>query len=184
MIKLESYHFISNFKEGEIARLDKKINIIYRNYNQTINKDIIIKLREECKLTGKKIFISNNFKLAIKLKLDGFYIPSFNKALNMKYKSSNKFQIIGSAHNLKEIKIKEKQGVNIIFLSPIFKIQKQNNFLGISKFNFLSKLTKKKVIALGGINEKNIKKVKLLNCVGYASIKYLKNKNKLDVIRK
>ena len=184
MIILKSYHYISDFKKGEIVRLDKKIDIIYRNYNQTINKGTVIKLRNECRKSGRKIFLCNNFELAIKLKLDGFYIPSFNRSLQMKYKSTIKFQIIGSAHNLKEIRIKENQGVDTIVLSPIFKIKKQNNFLNINRFNLLSKLTKKKVIALGGINIKNIKKLKLLNCVGYASIKYLKNKNKLDVIRK
>ena len=31
---------------------------------------------------GLKFFLSNNIKLAMRLKLDGAYIPSFNKELN------------------------------------------------------------------------------------------------------
>ena len=79
---------------------------------------------------------------------------------------------MGSAHNNKEIKIKEKQGVNIIFLSSIFK--KNKNYLGINKFKLLSKLTNKKVVALGGISNFNLKKLNLLNYCGFAGVSYFK----------
>ena len=184
MMYLEPYHFISDYKKKEIENLNKKINIIYRNYKDPIKEDIILKIKRECHKSGKKFFLSNDIKLAIKLKLDGVYIPSFNKFINLRFKITKSFQILGSAHNLQEIRLKEKQGVNIIFLSPVFKVNKVKSYLGISKFNILSKLTKKKVVALGGINEKNINKIKLLKCHGYASIKYLTNKKKLNDIRK
>ena len=76
--------------------------------------------------------------------------------------------LIGSAHNNKEIKIKEKQKVNKIFISSLFK--KNKNFLGINKFKLLSKLTEKEVIALGGISKKNIKLLKLINSFSFAGI--------------
>ena len=67
-----------------------------------------------------------------------YIIPSFNKSLkHLSYSFSKKFLILGSAHNRKEIKIKETQKVNIIFLSSLFK--KNNNYLGINKFKLLSK---------------------------------------------
>jgi len=78
--------------------------------------------------------------------------------------------VIGSAHNNKEIKTKELQGVNIIFLSSIFK--KNANYLGINKFKLLSKLTNKKIVALGGISKQNLKKISLLDCFGFAGISY------------
>ena len=88
---------------------------------------------------------------------------------------------MGSAHNRREIFIKEKQGVSKIFIAPVFMVSKKKYFLGTSRFNLLSKVTKKDVIALGGINKKNINKLRLLNCSGFASISYLKgmlnNKN-------
>jgi thiamine-phosphate pyrophosphorylase len=80
------------------------------------------------------------------------------------------FLLIGSAHDYKEIKIKEKQGVDIIFLSSIFK--KNKNYLGINKFKLLSKLTNKKIIALGGISNFNLKKLKLVFCSGFAGISF------------
>ena len=60
----------------------------------------------------------------------GVYIPSFNKKNNYNYiyNKPKKFSIIGSAHNIKEILIKEKQGCEEIFISSIFQNQKSKNF--------------------------------------------------------
>jgi len=105
------------------------------------------------------------------LNLDGAYIPSFNKEKNhLSFSFKKNFLIIGSAHNNKEIKIKESQGVKILFLSSIFK--KNKNYLGINKFNLLSQLSDKKIVALGGIASVNLKKLKLLKCFGFAGISY------------
>jgi thiamine-phosphate pyrophosphorylase len=103
--------------------------------------------------------------------LDGAYIPAFNKSIkHLAYTYKKNFRIIGSAHNLKEIRIKEKQNVKKIFLSSLFK--KNKNFLGINRFKLLSKLTFKDIVVLGGISEKNKKKLSLLNKYDFAGISY------------
>ena len=100
-------------------------------------------------------------------------MPSFNRSYNhLNYKVKSSFIILGSAHNFKEIRIKERQGVKAIFISSIFK--KNKNYLGIYKFNNLKKLTKLRVVALGGINKSNLKKLKFLNCFGFSGISYFK----------
>ena len=119
-------------------------------------------------------------RLALILKFDGVYIPSFNKKINFTFnKNIKNFKIIGSAHNIFEIKNKEKQGVEYIFLSPLFKVSKSNKFLGILKFNNLSRSTNKRIVALGGINKFNIKKLNMLNVVGFAGISYFQKKTAL-----
>ena len=165
------YYFINKFDTNIIDRQDKYTVIIYRNYSKKVNELLILKLKRFCKKKNKRFFLSNNIKLAIKLGLDGVYLPSFNKSFNhMAYTLKKKFEIIGSAHNLKEIKIKELQKVNKIFLSSLFK--KNKNYLGINKFKLLSNLTKKKVVILGGISKKNKKLIKLLNNSEFAGISY------------
>ena len=156
------YYFINNFDTNNIDQQDKQTIIVYRNYNsKKIDQFRILKLKDYCKKRGLKFYLSNNIKLAIKLELDGAYIPSFNKQLNhLNYSFKKNFKIIGSAHNLKEIKIKELQKVDKIFLSSIFK--KNKNYLGINKFRNLSTLTKKNVVILGGITKNNIKRLKNL----------------------
>ena len=117
--------------------------------------------------------MSNNVKLAIKLDLDGAYIPSFNKSLNhLNYSLKKKFEIIGSAHNINEIRLKEIQKVKKIFISSLFK--KNKNYLGLNKFRLIRSLTKKQIVVLGGISEKNLKKLKILNFPEFAGISYFK----------
>jgi thiamine-phosphate pyrophosphorylase len=165
------YYFIHKFDTNNINKLDKNTGIILRNYNSKNKIETILKLKKFCKKKGFKFYLSNNVKLALNLNLDGAYIPSFNKDIeHISFSFNKKFLILGSAHNNKEIKIKEKQKVKIIFLSSIFK--KNKNYLGLYKFKLLSKLTNTKVIALGGISNRNIKKLKLLNCYGFAGISY------------
>ena len=77
---------------------------------------------------------------------------------------------MGSAHNLSEIKTKELQGVDIIFLSSLFK--KNSNYLGLNKFRLLSKSTNKKIVALGGLSNKNLKQLNLVNIFGFAGISF------------
>ena len=143
---ISKYYFINKFDTNNINKQDKQTVIIYRNYTSNIkNKDLILKIKNYCKKKGIKFYLSNTYKLAIKLNLDGAYIPSFNKNTNhLAYSYKKNFNIIGSAHNLKEIRIKEKQGVQKIFLSSLFK--KNKNFLGINKFKILSNLTKLNVL--------------------------------------
>ena len=135
----------------------------------------ILFMKDYCKKRNLKFLISNNIKLSIQLNLDGAYLPSFNKNYNhLNYDFKKNFLLIGSAHNLKEIKIKEKQNVKEIFLSSIFKENK--NYLGLNKFNNISKLTSKKIIALGGISENNIKLLKFTKSIGLAGISYFDKK--------
>ena len=169
------YYFISKFDTNYIDKQDTNTGIIYRNYTSYNNVDTILKLKLYCKKKNYKFFLSNNIKLAIQLNLDGAYIPSFNNDFkHLSFSLVKKFIIIGSAHNNKQIKTKELQKVNIIFLSSIFK--KNQNYLGINKFKLLSKLTIKKIVALGGISNTNLKKLKLLNCLGFAGISHFEQK--------
>ena len=169
---MNKYYFINKFDTNIIDKQDKQTTIIYRNYNlKTIDQDLILKIKKHCRRNKFKFYLSNHIKLAIKLDLDGAYIPSFNKSTkHLAFSLKKKFNIIGSAHNIKQIRTKETQNVNSIFISSIFK--KNKNYLGINKFKLISKLTKKKVVALGGISKENIKTLSLLKNNEFAGISY------------
>ena len=163
------YYFINKFDKNNINKLNKNIALIYRNYNKKLNKRLIIQIKKYCKLQKRKFFLSNSFKLAFKLGLDGAYLPSFNNDLkHINFPKKKNFFIIGSAHNNKEIKSKELQKVDLIFIASLF--NRKKTYLGLNRFMILTKLTKKRIIALGGINNKNIKKLNLLNIYGYSGI--------------
>ena len=119
------FYFIDKFEKDHIKNINKNIAIIYRNYSKKIDINLIKNIKAQLKKKKIRFFLANNIKIAIKLNLDGVYIPSFNNEFKINsYSKKNKFLIIGSAHNLKEIRIKEKQGVEAIFLSPLFKTNK------------------------------------------------------------
>ena len=169
------YYFIDKFDRDEILKLDKEINIIFRNYKISNIDSEIKKIKNLCKSSNRRIFIASNLKIALKYRLDGLYIPAFDNKLNyMNLNVVKNLKIIGSAHNIKELKVKEKQGCTNIFISPIFHNPKNNSFLGIIKFNLINLFTNVKTIALGGINQNNINLLKLTKVEGYASITWIK----------
>ena len=165
------FYFINNFKKNNIDKLDNNTGVIFRNYKDKLNLDEIIKIKKYCIRKNIKFFLSNNYKMALKLGLNGAYIPSFNKDFrHLSYLNKSSFLILGSAHNIKEIRTKEKQGVKLVFISSVFK--KNNNYLGVYRFRILKNLTQKEVIALGGISKTNENKINLLKCYGFSGISY------------
>ena len=165
------YYFINKFDQDHINKQDKKTTIIYRNYTKKFDEKLILKIKNFCRIRSNKFLIADNIKLAIRLNLDGAYIPSFNKCYkHLSYSFKKNFILLGSAHNVKQMRIKEIQKVEAIFISSLFKNNK--NYLGAKKFNLLSLLTNKKIIALGGISKKNLKELNLINCFGFAGISF------------
>lgn len=171
------YHFIDNLNTKNIALLDNEVALIFRNYLSSTNVEQLKKFRDFCRKLKLKFLISNDVNLAFNLGLDGAYLPSFNRSFLLKnYKSVRNFIIIGSAHNIKEIRVKEAQRVKQIFISPIFKKTFKNKKLGIVNFNNICKKTNLPIIALGGINKKNINNLKMTKTKGFAAINYFKEK--------
>ena len=120
--------------------------------------------------------MANDIKLAIKVKADGIYIPSFNKINKLHNLENKNLIILGSAHNQKEIQQKIYQKCTAIFLSPIFLTTKSKKYLNIYKFNLLSIFNKSKFFALGGINKLNVNKLRLLKINGFGGISMFKKK--------
>ena len=169
---LKKYYFINEFNYKHLINLNKNISFIWRNKDKETSIKTLIKLRDFCKKNQRCFYISNDVKLAKKMNADGVYISSTNKNLNLKTTNfKKKFKILGSAHNLKEIKIKELQNTKEIFLSPLFK-KKTNRQLDIYRYLKLRETTKMKDISLGGINSKNLKKLNMIEPSGFAGISY------------
>ena len=173
-MNIRYFYFIDEFNKNEIEKLPAQISVIYRNYDKKNDPQELKKLVVHCKNSRRKVYISNNLKDAIKYNFDGLYVPSFHKQLRFHNIIKKKFDIIGSAHNVTELKIKEKQGCSKIFLSPIFENNKNKKFLNIIKTNLLKNLTKKKIVLLGGINFKTLKKSRLCSPYGIAAISWIK----------
>jgi len=152
------------------------MGIIYRNYNTKKREKELVKIAKACRKSKNQLFVSNDIRLAMKVKAEGIYIPSFNKTKGFANLEKKNIKILGSAHNQKEIQKKISQKCCAIFLSPVFYIKKSKKFLGLHKFNYLSHNNNINILALGGIAENNIHKLKLLNIKGCGGIRMFKKK--------
>ena len=168
--------FLDQYESQVFKNNSTNIGIIYRNYKDREREKQLVKIAKACKKSGYQLFVSNDLKLALKVKANGIYIPSFNKTKNFSNLEKKNITILGSAHNQKEIQRKISQNCCAIFLSPVFNVEKSKKFLGLYKFNYLSRMNKINILALGGISENNVRKLKLLYIKGFGGISIFKKK--------
>ena len=168
--------FLDKYTSEIFENKNINIGIIYRNYKDRKRENQLIKIAKACKKKRYQLFVSNDIKLAHKVKADGIYVPSFNKTKKFSNLEKKNLIIIGSAHNQKEIHTKITQNCKAVFLSPLFLVKKTKTFLGLHKFNYLSYMNKINIIPLGGITERNISKLKLLSSTGFGGIQIFKKK--------
>lgn len=179
MKKTQIYFFIENLNSINISLLKKlkNVSIIYRNYSKQDYIVRALKIKEFAKKQRYSLYVSNDLLLATKLDAN-LYIPNFNKRLRyLNHNCQKKINVIGSAHNHQEVRIKKAQGCSQIFVSPLYPTSShpEKKSMGIVKFNLLkNNLTPKiNICALGGINESNMHKVRSLNIFGFALKSYL-----------
>ncbi len=168
--------FLDQYHSQIFENNNTNIGVVYRNYNNPKRETELIKIAKACKKKRYQLFVSNDIKLALKVSADGIYIPSFNKTKKFLNLEKKNLTILGSAHNQKEIWEKISQKCRAIFLSPIFYVEKSLNFLNVYKFNYLSRSSKANILALGGITEHNVHKLKLLHIKGFGGISIFKKK--------
>jgi thiamine monophosphate synthase len=177
--KIRYYFFIKDLNQLVSKNLKKYKNysLIYNPDNaNVININEIVKIQTFCKKNSVLFFLKDNYKFAHKYKANGIFISSKNKIVNPG-KLDIKLKILGSAHNQLEYYHKIRQNCETIMLSPILITSKysENKILNISKFNLISKNWKVRVCALGGITNKNLKKINITKAVAIAGISIIKN---------
>jgi len=179
--KNKYYIYIENLRSINLDLIKKKskFNLIYRNNLKKENNNKIISFIKLCKKKNIKFFVTNDISLAFRVGANGVYLSSYNKALLKRNRRvGKKFEIIGSAHNFKEINMKRRQGCKKVILSRLFRTDYKNkkSFYGTTKFNLLTKNYNNDFVALGGIRSNNLMKLKMLNCEGIALLSEAKKK--------
>ena len=177
--KKNYFLIIESIKDIDLKNIKKrdKFSIIYRNKNNLENISNLLNFRRFCKLKSIKFYVANNTKLAVLLNSDGLYISAFNRSFKALSLKKSNFNLIGSAHSLREINIKKKQGCKIILFSKLFLVSynKMASYLGVVKFNNYLKINKN-LIPLGGISINNLNNLNNVNCLGFALLSEIKKK--------
>jgi thiamine monophosphate synthase len=147
---------------NKIKNINIIVNINHNNKGDLKEKLSIINFAKKNKIP---FFLKNDFNDCLKNKSAGILIDSSNKRIIKPILLKKKFEIIGITHNQLEYLQKTRQGCTLVMLSPLFYNEKYtvNKILNVLKFNNKKINWNIDVCALGGINPKNIKKIKLLN---------------------
>jgi thiamine-phosphate pyrophosphorylase len=163
--KLNNYIFIKKLNENNKINIIKLINrnIIYEHDQTDVSEKNLAEIKKFCLKNKTKLYIVDDYKLALKIKAQGVYVSSKNKRIIPNFFTNKKYHIIGSVHNQLEYYFKSKQRCKTIALSPIFYNPKYslNKILGPLKFNLISQNWNESLICLGGINNKNFKRLKI-----------------------
>ena len=177
--KNKYFLIIESIKDIDLENIKKrdKFSIIYRNKKNLEKISDLLNFRRFCKVKSIKFYVANDTKLAVLLNSDGLYISAFNRSLRSLLLKKSNFKLIGSAHNLREISLKIKQGCKIILFSKLFLVDydKTAPFLGVIKFNNYLKINKN-LVPLGGISIDNLNILSSLKCKGIALLSEIKKR--------
>ncbi len=172
------------FKSLELVFKSKKVSFFQlRLKNEKLSKKILFskKIIKICKKYGVKFLVNDDPILALKVNADGCHLGQ--KDMNIiKAKKILKNKIIGiTCHN--SIRLAKKalmNGANYIAIGAFYKTKtKKVKFkANTSILSKIKKLSDNPVVAIGGINEKNYRKL-LLNKANFLAISgYIWNNNK------
>jgi len=180
IFKKKYYLFIENTTKFNfnLIKIRKKFNIIYRNQTNKEKIEDLKNFRKKCKKNGINFYVANDTRLLSELNADGLYISAHNNNLLLNNYSKKGYEIIGSAHNQREINIKQIQGCKVIIFSRLFKTtyDYKKSYLGVQRFNIISLRSKLELVPLGGINEKNLCKLNSVISESFACLSAIKKK--------
>ena len=152
--------------------------------NESFDKKIQISKRilKICRKNNVKFIINDDPNCALKVNADGCHLGQKDMNINEARKILKK-KIIGiTCHNSTELaKNAASKGANYIALGAFYKTntKKRTHKADLKTLEKIKKLVKLPVVAIGGINEKNYKKL-LLNKADFLAISsYIWNNKKL-----
>ena len=174
----------SFFKSLELVFKSKKVSFFQlRLKNEKLSKKILIskKIIKICRKYGVKFLVNDDPILALKVNADGCHLGQKDMSI-IKAKKILKNKIIGiTCHN--SIRLAKKalmNGANYIAVGAFYKTKtKKVKFRAkLSILKKIKKLSNNPIVAIGGINEKNYRKL-LLNKANFLAISgYIWNNNK------
>ncbi|MBT3519683.1 MAG: hypothetical protein HOA86_01575 [Gammaproteobacteria bacterium] len=155
--------------------LDSGIKIIQFRSKNLKSKDysrISRKIYNICKKYDASYIINDYSNFSLNKYCDGIQLTSNNLKEIRKMNLDKRYILIGSCHNIDEIKICNNLNINLILISPVFSTSNKTG-IGWKKFKELVNESKIPVFALGGLKyPDDIENVKINGGVGIAASKY------------
>jgi len=182
-IKKKFYSDLSN-----VLKLKKVSFFQLRLKNISFKKKILIgkKIKRICQRYKTKLIINDDVFLSRKLNADGCHLGQRDMKLNDARKIIKKKTIIGiTCHNsIKLAKLAIKNKADYLAFGAFYpsKTKRAKFKANLTLLKKIKKITKTPIVAIGGVNSENYKKL-LLNKANFLAISgYIWNNNKLKPI--
>tara|TARA_B100000989_G_scaffold255041_1_gene203810 strand:- start:879 stop:1430 length:552 start_codon:yes stop_codon:yes gene_type:complete len=174
----EKWFFLKDLENKNLETL-KKINsnigviFINKDYSSSVVSSREKSLFNFCRSNSITYLINGSLETAIRLRAKGIFIPINNL---IKKKSNKNLICATTVHNKQEIIISNSKKFDLVFLSSVFFTNTHRKALPLNPLRFLnlSKFIKSNIYALGGVNEKNIKRLKCNKLHGFGGISFFK----------
>ena len=156
--------FYNNLNVVLSSNLISFFQLRLKQYSLIERKEIGIKIKKICKKYKVKLIVNDDPNLAIEIRADGCHLGQSDMNIRHARKILRK-KIIGiTCHNSKKlIKQAVKDGANYIAIGAFFKSKtKKVNFIAKpSLISWAKRFTKLPVVIIGGITNKNFRKLLL-----------------------
>ena len=144
-----------------LARLPRGAGIVFRHYSlaEIDRRGLFDDVKAQALRRGLILLLAGPAELAEAWDADGHHGRGAGTGLHS-----------APAHDLAEIRAAERDGADLVFVSPVFATRShpERRPLGPARFNFLARRTQLPVIALGGMNA--VRARRLREAYGWAGI--------------
>lgn len=184
--KIEGKKF---YKELDLVLKSKKVKFFQLRLKNITEKNLLKISKKIKKITRKnnvKLLINDKPLIAKKVKVDGCHIGQKDMGLKRSRQILGKNKIIGvTCHNSKKLAIKAKEGgANYIAFGSFFNsLTKKTKFRAkLATLHWAKKKINIPIVAIGGIDSSNYKKILLKGANFIACSSYIWNNKKLDPV--
>ena len=123
-------------------------------------------------LKNLRVFLHQDYELALKLGADGVHLTSQQFDLISKAKEKG-LEVIISTHTYNEVHVAEAMGADYVTYSPIFASPGKGKPKGVEDLQSIVDMSDVKIFALGGIvSEEEVQQIGKTGAYGFASIRY------------
>jgi thiamine-phosphate pyrophosphorylase len=177
IILLTPEHFVKNEIDHVCRFFKSGLEILHMRKPSASKKDLRDYLKQIPEKFHKFIVLHNHYELVKEFHLKGAHLTSKSRISKnqIDFLIRNKIKIISSSfHSVKAINLNRRK-YEYMFLSPVFDSISKTNYKSNFDLENLKPLLRKKknIIALGGINDKNIASVKQIGFSGAAALGFV-----------
>ena len=158
-----------------IERLPKNAGLIFRHYDAPDRHRLAGNVVKICRNRDILCFIAGDIQLATDLKADGIHLPEHQlrrPTYGLPHFKQAGGLVTAATHSLSTGLLAQKQGVDGVFISPVFatKSHAGAHHLGLMRFAQIARHLHIPIFALGGVNKTQTTQLKNAGAYGLGGI--------------